>query len=109
MKTGQLQYFNSMLDIAKSPLTNTFDSFNLNEYSRVAWNDEKPNGQTTSSGAHSKGVIGFDQTNKTGFFFSHSIPKYPDFSNKNIVPKIGSSEQYYGQHLSCFSMNLNEL
>ena len=80
MKTGQFQYINAMIDLSKSALTYTFDSFNEKEYDRVAWNDEKPNNQTSSTAAHSKGFIGFDLQNRSGFFFSHSIPKYPDFS-----------------------------
>ena len=80
MTSAEFEYHTTLLDFDRSALTNTFDAFNAGNYSRVAWNDEKPNGQTSSSGAHSKGFIGLDIKNKTGFFFSHSIPKYPDFS-----------------------------
>ena len=41
--------------------------------------------------------------------FSHSIPKYPSFVGEQISPSISDSQNYYGQHLSCFTMTLKEL
>ena len=47
----------------------------------MAWNDEHPNGSTTSSKAHSKGVIAYNASINQGFYFVHSLPKYPAFSD----------------------------
>lgn len=77
--------------MASSPLTNTIEAFNRDNYSRVAWNDEKPSGQVSSSAAHSKGFIGFSEVSNKGFFVSHSIPKYPGFVEGKIVKKIASA------------------
>ena len=90
-KSGELSYFNYPLDIGDSALAKTIDLFNLGDNSRVAWNDEKPSGQTSSTVAHSKGFIGFSVTNRKGFFISHSIPKYPAFSDGKIVKTISPS------------------
>lgn len=43
----------------------------------LAWNDEHPNGKSSSYKAHSKGVLAFNSDSQQGFFFDHSIPKYP--------------------------------
>ena len=40
---------------------------------------------------------------------SHSIPKYPSFVNDKIDPTISEGQNYYGQHLACFSLTLKEL
>ena len=61
------------------------------DYGRVAWNDEKPSGKVSSTSAHSKGMMGLDMTLRNGFFLSHSIPKYPDFKDGQVVPLIGDS------------------
>lgn len=59
--------------------------------------------------AHAKGLISYLAETKKGFLLSHSIPKYPDFINNKVNITIGSSQNYYGQHLICVSMSLNEL
>lgn len=48
-------------------------------------------------------------TASRGLLFSHSIPKYPSFYGELIDPYISDSQNYYGQHLSCFTMTLKEL
>lgn len=45
----------------------------------IAWNDQWPTGEQSSSKAHSKGVIAFDDKYQNGFYVGHSIPKYPMF------------------------------
>jgi hypothetical protein len=75
----------------------------------VAWNDEKPNNETSFNLAHSKGFISYSFANRKGFLLSHSIPKYPAFVNHKVDITIGASQNYYGQHLMCFGMSLSEL
>lgn len=77
---------------------------------RVAWNDQKPNNQTSSSKAHSKGIIAYSELSATGFYIDHSIPKYPAFLDDHSVNiTIPKAEQIYGQHIACFSLSLEEL
>ena len=71
----------------------------------VAWNDEWPNGKTSSSKAHSKGIIAFDEIYEKGFYFGHSIPQYPDFINSTINTTIKESQSIYGQHVICISLD----
>jgi hypothetical protein len=40
----------------------------------IAWNDQLPNGTTSSVKAHSKAILAFDGTAQNGFYFGHSIP-----------------------------------
>jgi len=47
----------------------------------VAWNDEHPDGKTTFSGAHSKGLIAYDADNDSGFLLTHSVPKWPSIND----------------------------
>ncbi len=98
------------MDLEVSPLTQTFSQINRDKLERVAWNDEKPNNETLSSVAHSKGVIAYNKQAGRGFYIVHSIPKYPAFLDDHTINMtIGKSEQIYGQHLACFSLSLYEL
>lgn len=78
---------------------------NLNLKS-VAWNDEKPNNVTSTTMAHSKGLISLSVVTRKGFLLSHSIPKYPAFTDHKVDIRIAQAENYYGQHLICVSMDL---
>lgn len=87
-KTGKMMFYDENVDINATALTMTIGAFNGNNYEVVAWNDEKPNGSTSSTAAHSKGFIGYSYKNSRGFFISHSIPKYPSIQNSQIDPII---------------------
>jgi len=43
----------------------------------VAWNDETPEGSSSQSKAHSKGILVLDEKSDSGLYILHSIPKYP--------------------------------
>ena len=75
----------------------------------IAWNDEKPNGTTSSSLAHSKAVIAFSETNSRGFVLDHSIPQYPAFVDSKVNVSISSSQKIYGQHVFCMSLPLADI
>lgn len=106
MKTGKMMFYDENVDVNVSALTMTINAFNGNDFEVIAWNDEKPNGSTSSTSAHSKGFIGYSYKNSRGFFISHSIPKYPNINRSQIDPIIQISEQFYGQHLACLSLSL---
>ncbi len=76
----------------------------------MTWNDEKPDNETSSSVAHSKGIMAYNKQAGRGFYIVHSIPKYPAFLDDHTINMtIAKSEQIYGQHLACFSLSLYEL
>jgi hypothetical protein len=73
-------------------LTQTILILQSDKIERIAWNDEKPNNQTSSTGAHSKGLITYNKTTGRGFYILHSIPKYPAFfTNHSVNSTIGKS------------------
>jgi hypothetical protein len=78
-------------DSANTPMTRTLSQINTLKLESVAWNDEKPDGNTSSTKAHSKGVIGYLQKTSKGFFIVHSIPQFPAFSGFTVNTTIDSS------------------
>jgi len=109
MRTGKFIYYDSKVDAGATALTKTLELINNNNLEHVAWNDEKPSGETSSTYAHSKGLIAYSLQAAKGFLISHSIPKYPMFSGGKVNPVIAASENVYGQDIACFSMNVKEL
>ena len=74
----------------------------VNQYAYALYNDETPDGKTSSSHAHSKGVVLFDGT--SGFWLVHSFPKWPAFPTY-----AGLSSDTYGQSFFCMSFRASEL
>ena len=109
MKTGTYSYSPDKVDNGSTALTVTLQTMNQFKLERVAWNDEKPDGNTSSSSAHSKGIIAYNYTANKGFLIVHSIPKYPAFDNHVVNNTIADSENYYGQHIMCISLSLDQL
>lgn len=73
----------------------------------VAWNDETPAGKTSSYKAHSKTVLAYNSESFEGFMIDHSIPKFPAFNGFTVDTEIDSSEEIYGQHVFCLSLDRN--
>lgn len=71
----------------------------------MAWNDQNPDGKSSSSKAHAKGVIGFNQNTSKGFYIVHSIPQYPSFNGFTINTTISANQKIYGQHIFCLSID----
>ncbi len=68
------------------------------------YNDEHPDGNTSFTKGHTKGVLVFDKT--VGYWLVHSVPKFPPEANSNDAkydyPHTG---QMYGQSFLCISLN----
>jgi deoxyribonuclease-2 len=70
----------------------------------LMYNDEWPNGTSSETAAHAKGVVAFD--NISGFWLSHSVPRFP--------PAPGSSYSFpptgikYGQTMLCVSLPFSQ-
>jgi len=73
------------------------DSFHL------MYNDENPDGKTSTSKGHAKGVTMFDQT--SGFWLLHSVPKFPPAESYSF-PDCG---RRFGQMLFCVSFPYERL
>lgn len=108
-RTPTFQYIPNFVDNGSTALTLTMLQINTLTMETVAWNDEKPNNQTSFNLAHSKGFISYSFAERKGFLLSHSLPKYPDFVNHKVNITIATGQNYYGQHLICASMSLAEL
>lgn len=94
--------FEASPDVDGHPLFNTLNSISDSEYEIIAWNDQLPNGSTSSSRAHSKTVVAYNEAMGTGLFIDHSMPTYPDVKNKTVNETRSSSQRVYGQHVLCF-------
>ena len=70
------------------------------------WNDEIPNGATSSSKAHSKGVMGY--ASDGGFLLRHSTPRFPPHQSSGYSG-LPDNERIYGQTFLCASVSLSEL
>lgn len=101
--TDSFTYYASSPDQPNHPVYNTFNSLSNSEHGIIAWNDQLPNGSTSSTKAHSKTVIGYNITANSGIVAVHSMPLYPTITEHTINPKIADSQSVYGQHFFCFN------
>jgi deoxyribonuclease II len=64
----------------------------------LMWNDENPNGTTSETVAHAKGLLYFDSS--SGMYIIHSVPKFPPAESYDYP----SSGHVYGQSFMCLSL-----
>ena len=100
----------SMCDTESEALPNTIDAINaipIEDLNVMIYNDEIPHGKTSSSGAHAKGIIAFDNNTKTGVYIMHSIPNFPsiDKDGMTINSSLPDTCQEYGQNAYCVSID----
>lgn len=69
------------------------------------YNDEFPNGTSSETAAHAKGVIVFDGV--SGFWLVHSVPRFPPSPDEGnyTFPTTGLR---YGQTMLCLSLPFNQ-
>ena len=69
----------------------------------AAWNDEPPSGKEVSTTyAHAKGVLTFQTSSGSGFYYMHSIPKYPDIDTESgKINYVSPASSQYGQSMLC--------
>lgn len=87
-------------------LSNTLTQIYKGSHGYVMWNDEIPNGGTSSSKAHAKGVMGYDAN--SGFFLRHSTPRFPPHRSSGYKG-LPDNERIYGQTFLCTTVSLSEL
>lgn len=70
----------------------------------LMYNDEWPNGTSSQTAAHAKGVVAFD--GRSGFWLVHSVPRFPPAPGVNYSFPITGLR--YGQTMLCFSLPFNQ-
>ena len=58
----------------------------------VQYNDEWPDDNKHGTGAHAKGVLGFDAGSSAGFWLIHSVPRFPEYASKGAYPGLPDNE-----------------
>ena len=66
---------------------------------RLLYNDEHPDGNTSFTAGHTKGVVVLGS--QRGFWLVHSVPKFPPAAEKYGYPRTG---HMYGQTLLCVTI-----
>jgi len=102
---SRFRKFSQNPDSHGHPINQTLSQINtLANLEWVAWNDQNPNGSTTSVKAHSKTVLVLDKSTKNGIILAHSMPKFPAFLQGKVDVKIADSQRVYGQHFFCMKV-----
>lgn len=77
----------------------------------LMYNDEFPNGTSSETSAHAKGVVAFD--GQSGFWLVHSVPRFPPAPGDG-PPGTKGNYSYpttglrYGQTMLCVSLPLDQ-
>jgi len=71
----------------------------------VMYNDQNPDGTTTSTYGHTKGVVGFDGT--SGFWLIHSVPRWPE--PHGTAYAFPDNERIYGQNFICVTLDISQM
>jgi len=105
-KTTSLQFLSADVTSKTSPLGRTLlpvyhDSPELS----FMYNDETPDGKTSGSYGHTKGVISYK--NKEGFWLIHSVPAFPPAPPNEYG--YSTKANIYGQSFLCTSLNAANL
>lgn len=107
--SSNFQTYTDQPGASNTALGRTMVQINDLNLQSIAWNDEKPNGSTSSSSAHSKTVIAQNPSSNLGFIIDHSLPSYPSFTKNLVNFAIGDSQRIYGQHVFCMSLTTTQI
>ena len=66
---------------------------------KLLYNDEHPDGNTSFTAGHTKGVVALGD--RRGFWLVHSVPKFPPEAGKYGYPRTG---HMYGQTFLCITL-----
>ena len=95
----------SINDVSSLPgriLAPLFDSNASKNILYALYNDEHPDGHTSFTDGHTKGVVAFDE--KEGFWLVHSVPHFPPNIENNGRYGYPHTGQRYGQSFLCISL-----
>ena len=107
--SSNFQMYTDQPGASNTALGRTMSQINSLNLQSIAWNDEKPDGSTSSSAAHSKTVIAQNPSSNSGFVIDHSLPSYPSFAKNLVNFTIGDSQRVYGQHVFCMSLTTTQI
>lgn len=108
---GSFQILTGLPDSPNGPLDNTFSAINQVSSTNInllLWNDEVPDEgiQEHEGTAHSKGVLGFDNSTNQGVYVLHSAPKYPSISEEAVIDYVmPENTDTYAQHFYCMTLS----
>eukprot|EP00770_Monocercomonoides_exilis_P007993 MONOS_7951.1-p1 / transcript=MONOS_7951.1 / gene=MONOS_7951 / organism=Monocercomonoides_exilis_PA203 / gene_product=deoxyribonuclease II protein, putative / transcript_product=deoxyribonuclease II protein, putative / location=Mono_scaffold00287:1881-3205(+) / protein_length=328 / sequence_SO=supercontig / SO=protein_coding / is_pseudo=false len=104
--TSKLVFLNKDITQTDSPLGRTLLPLYKSQTDLVfMYNDETPDGKTSSSYGHTKGVISYSQNQ--GFWLVHSVPAFPPPPDREY--SFSSKGRQYGQSFLCLSLDANNL
>lgn len=70
------------------------------------YNDEWPNGTSSETSAHAKGVVAMD--GQSGFWLVHSIPRFPPSPAPGVNYTLPVTGLRYGQTMLCLSFGFDQ-
>jgi len=80
--------------------------YNSDTVGYIMFNDQSPDGKSTTSRGHTKGFLGF--TSRTGFLLRHSTPRFPYF-HKSGYKGFPDYARIYGQTFLCISADIDTI
>jgi len=95
----------SINDVSSLPgriLAPLFNSKESKDILYALYNDEHPDGHTSFTDGHTKGVVAFDENE--GFWMVHSVPHFPPNTENNGKYGYPHTGQRYGQSFLCISL-----
>jgi len=102
----------TMADGTKGALSNTLNQIYVANKTQpygysafVMYNDETPDGKSSSSRGHTKGVVG--STQDGAFWLVHSVPSFPNFVAQGYTGYNAATT--YAQSFLCISMPVSDL
>lgn len=99
----------TLAQIYDAATTSAGNSTNVSKSQDVGWvlyNDEKPDGSTSSYRGHTKGAAAFDSAG--GFFLDHSVPRWPPDPETDAY-EFNDFETTYGQSFLCTTLDAPNL
>ncbi|XP_043189703.1 deoxyribonuclease-2-alpha-like [Amphibalanus amphitrite] len=108
---GQWSLSEVSIDNPQSPpgltLADVYDQPERDGLQYVFYNDEWPDGSTTSTEGHTKGVVAFE--GDQGFWMIHNVPKFPPAPKEGTGYSYASNGYSYGQSFLCITFPTSEL
>ena len=108
---GQWSLSEVAIDDPASPpgltLTPVYDAPERDDLQYVFYNDEWPDGSSSSTKGHTKGAVAF--AGDQGFWMIHSVPKFPPAPGEGRQYSYASNGYTYGQSFLCITFPTSEL
>ena len=108
-RASSISKFSRYMNDTSNPiaLTRTLQALVEDKFSWFQYNDQPDIGTASSSYGHSKGVVAFNPSSESGFWLTHSTPKFPASSGiaQFYFPE---TEVKYGQTFLCVELDSHD-